>query len=100
MTETLGYAILEVCRKSGCRYWVRIGGPNSITMIAADKGPSQLYADRGTAEHDAEILRERNVRDVGRSRWRLSCRTEPATYTVIELTPWSDAVGIAQLDAQ
>jgi hypothetical protein len=63
-----------------------------MIMIAASvRQPSELYDDRAVAEHDAEILRLRNVRDVERSRWRPSCRTEPATYTVIELKVRSDA---------
>src|SRR5262245_10131811 len=82
-----GYAILEECTKSGSQYWVRIGGPNNLTMIAASgRQPLQLYADRSAAEHDAQMLRQRNLRDVDRSRWwRPGCRTEPATYTVIKL---------------
>jgi hypothetical protein len=94
MRPTSGYAILEECTKSGCQYWVRMSGPNSTTMIAASVGtPSELYADRAAAERDAEILRRRNARDVERNSWR-TLGTEPATYTVIELTPWTDAEGI------
>jgi hypothetical protein len=85
MRRTYGYAILEECPKSGTQYWVKMAGPNSMTMIAASgRQPSALYDDRAAAEHDAEILRLRNVRDVERSRSRASYRTEPATYTVIE----------------
>jgi hypothetical protein len=85
MRPTYGYAILEECTKSGYQYWVRIGGPNSMTMVAAScRQPSDLYADRAAAEHDAEVLRLRNGRDVERSRWRPRYRTEPARYTVIE----------------
>jgi len=91
MRPISGYAILEDCRKSGCQYWITIAGPNSTTMIAAGSGlPSALYADRATAERDAEVLRQRNARDVERNRWR-SFGTEPATYTVIEVTPWAGA---------
>ncbi len=86
MRPTYGYAILEECTKSGTQYWVKIAGPNSMTMIAAcSRQPSELYDDMAAAEHDAEILRLRNIRDVERSRWRPSYRTEPATYTVVEL---------------
>jgi hypothetical protein len=57
-----------------------------MTMLAASgRQPPELYDDKAAAEHDAEILRLRNVRDVERSRWRPNYRTEPATYTVIEL---------------
>jgi hypothetical protein len=85
MRLTYGYAILEECTKSRYQDWVRIGGPNSMTMIAAScRQPSELYADRAAAEHDAEVLRLRNGRDVERSRWRPRYRTEPARYTVIE----------------
>jgi hypothetical protein len=85
--STPGYGILEQCTKSGCQYWVRIGGPNSTTMIAASgRQAPEPYADRGAAERDAEVLRQRNARDVERSRWRPNFRTEPATYTVVELT--------------
>jgi hypothetical protein len=86
MQSIPAYGILEQCTKSGCQYWVRIGGPNSTTMIAASgRQPPEPYADRGAAERDAEVLRQRNARDVERSRWRPSFRTEPATYTVVEL---------------
>lgn len=67
-------------------------------MIAATCGlPSALYADRATAEHDAEMLRHRNAHDVARNRWR-NFSTEPATYTVIEVAPWVDADGIGETD--
>jgi hypothetical protein len=93
MRSIYGYAILEEGTMSGSRYWVTMGGPNSMTMIAASSGrrPSKLYADRAAAEHDAAILRLRNVRDVERSRWRGSYSTEPATYTVVELGSWVEA---------
>jgi hypothetical protein len=56
-------------------------------MIAASgKQRPEPYADKGAAERDAEVLRQRNARDVERSRWRPGFRTEPATYTVVELT--------------
>jgi hypothetical protein len=87
MKSTRGYGILEQCTKSGCQYWVRIGRPSSTTMIAASgRRPPEPYGDRGAAERDAEVLRQRNARDVERSRWRPAFRTEPATYTVVELT--------------
>jgi hypothetical protein len=64
-------------------------------MIAADSRPTLLYADRGAAEQDAEIFRRRNARDVERSRSRINCQTEPATYAVIEFIPGSDTEHVA-----
>src|SRR5262245_13951319 len=97
MRQISGYAILEDCTKSGCQYWVTSAGPNDTIMIAAACGlPSALYADRAAAERDAEVLRQRNARDVERNRWR-NVGTDPATYTVVEVTPWvgAEATGVA-----
>ena len=91
MRPTSGFAILQECTKTGRQDWVSIAGPNSTIMTAVSGGPSETYADRATAERDAETFRERNARAVERDRWRPKYKSEPATYTVTEITPQTAA---------
>jgi hypothetical protein len=50
--------------------------------------PTDLqYAERETAERDAEIYRQENARDVEATKRRPKYKTEPATYTVVSVDP-------------
>ena len=76
------FAILQE-EKSGLRHWVRIKAPgvDIFTSAAPGAAPEEMqYADRETAERDAEIYRVQNARDVKRR------RAEPATFSVLPVT--------------
>ena len=61
-------------------------GPGGQTFTTAILGPHLYYADRETAERDAETFRQRNARDVEATKRKRKWKTEPATYSVLEVT--------------
>jgi hypothetical protein len=79
------FAILE--EAEGCRNWIHIE-PHGTAFISARSGPppaDMLYAERATAERDAEACRAINARKVKTTkRWR-KYRIAPATYSVVPI---------------
>jgi hypothetical protein len=77
------FAILQ--EQAGCRHWVRIAGPGSSSFTTALRPPPKhlQYADRETAERDAELFREQNAREVESTKRQRKHKIEPATFSVL-----------------
>jgi len=83
----MAFAILQ--EQEGLRHWVFIRGPGHRSLTSARLPPPTdlQYAERETAERDAEIYRQENARDVEATKRRPKYKTEPATYTVVSVDP-------------
>jgi hypothetical protein len=80
----MSFAILE--QQKGRQHWVRIydSGHDSFTSAIRDPLEHMRYADRETAERDAEVFRQRAVEAMKRKR---KGKEPPASYTVVPIEP-------------
>jgi hypothetical protein len=84
----MAFAILQ--EQEGRQHWVRKNGPYAETFTTAFptiRPPTAglLYADRETAERDAEGFRQQNARDVEATKRTSKNKTVPATYSVVPI---------------
>jgi hypothetical protein len=83
----MAFAILQ--EQAGRRHWVRTevserGFTLDRSTTAILPPPATLqYADRDSAERDAEIFRQRNAGAVEATKRRRKYKEEPAMYSVV-----------------
>lgn len=80
------FAILQENTVDGYLHWVQ---PSAL--ISASGGPGSLvYQDRAAAERDLILCRDANARQIEATKRRKK-KTHPCTYSIVEVTPTTDA---------
>jgi hypothetical protein len=83
------FAILKECTVTGRKHWVHTVTTKSESFTTANGNPppdEMAYPDKGSADMWADHFRADNARRAEATKRKKNFRTEPARFTVVEVS--------------